>query len=424
MRRTLEHRNFLLLWLAQLISGVGDVLYTVGVMVTIFEKTGSALLTAGAMVATLLPSFLISPFAGAVVDKYPRQRVLFIMDIVRALLVGALLVWVRTQGFNVVGIYAIMAGLSAATAFYNPARQAIIPQLVPRYQVVAANSLMIATTQVTMAVGFIVGGLLVLVLDFETFVLLNMVSFIAAAIVVAPIRPKTTVSLETTSAPFFKSIATGFQYLRKHELARSLTTMEVLEHVPHGIWTSALLLVFVHEALGSDSVGWGFHNAAYFSGQIIGAIIAGLVAVQLGRHAGRLIIINSFLTAFATILYAFSPSLIFASVLAFLLGPPWAMRDVAQDSLLQTSVDEEMLGRVYAFRNTGLSLAFMLAGLMFAALADVFPVRALYVAGGILYFFTALYALSKRAIRNGRIDTRENMKDVKATPVTQLDVEI
>jgi hypothetical protein len=75
--------------------------------------------------------------------------------------------------------------------------------------------------------------------------------------------------------------------------------MEVLEHVPHGIWTSALQLVIVHEALGSDSVGWGFHNAAYFSGQIIGAVIAGLVAVQLGR----LIIINSFLTAFATVLY-------------------------------------------------------------------------------------------------------------------------
>jgi hypothetical protein len=122
--------------------------------------------------------------------------------------------------------------------------------------------------------------------------------------------------------------------------------------------------------------------------------------------------------------YAFSPSLIFASVLAFLPGPPWAMRDVAQDSLLQTSAGEEMLGRVYAFRNTGLSLTFMLAGLTFATLADVFPVHVLYFAGGILYFFTALYALSKRAIREGRIDTSEHVNDVKATVVTQLDVEI
>lgn len=404
MLRTLEHRNFLLLWLAQLVSGVGDVLYTVGVMVTIFEETNSALLTAGAMVATMVPSFLISPFAGAVVDKYPRQRVLFLMDVMRALLVGALLLWVRTQGFNVIGIYAIMAGLSAATAFYNPARQAIIPQIVPRFQVVAANSLMLSTAQVTLAVGFIVGGLLVLVLDFETFVILNMVSFIVAAVIVAPIRPKTTIATETTATPFLKSIADGFRYLRKHELARSLTTMEILEHIPHGIWTSALLLVFVHEALGSDSAGWGLHNAAYFAGQIIGAILAGVIAVRLARHAGRLIIFNSFLTSAATILYAFSPTLLFASVLAFLLGLPWALRDVAQDSLLQTSVDEAMLGRVYALRNTGLSLTFMLAGLTFAALADNISIRTLYFIGGVLYFFTALYALSRRAVREGRIE--------------------
>ncbi len=79
------------------------------------------------------------------------------------------------------------------------------------------------------------------------------------------------------------------------------------------------------------------------------------------------------------------------------------MRDVAQDSLLQGSVNIEMLGRVFATRTMLANLNFMLAGLAFAWLADQIPIRWIYLLGGVLYFGTALYALSNQAIRRSQI---------------------
>jgi MFS family permease len=108
----LKNRNFALLWSAQIVSVVGDVLYKVRIMVTSFERTGSAVQTAGVLVANMLPQFLLGPVAGAVVDRAPRQRVLVLMDLLRALLVGILLVVVREGHFNVWAIYAVLAFLA------------------------------------------------------------------------------------------------------------------------------------------------------------------------------------------------------------------------------------------------------------------------------------------------------------------------
>ena len=82
-----QNRNFLFLWLAQVISGTGDVFYSIGVMVRVFEQTGSALQTTGVLIAQSLPRFFLGPIAGAMVDKYPRQRVLILMDLIYVFLI-------------------------------------------------------------------------------------------------------------------------------------------------------------------------------------------------------------------------------------------------------------------------------------------------------------------------------------------------
>ncbi|MCB0188422.1 MAG: MFS transporter [Caldilineaceae bacterium] len=123
----LQNRNYRLLWLAQVISGVGDVLYTVAIMVTIFQQSGSALLTAGVTVANALPPFVLGPFAGAVVDGHARRRVLVLMDLLRAGLVGLILLFGRQGELNIWFIYLIVSGLAAAKSFYDPAQLALTP---------------------------------------------------------------------------------------------------------------------------------------------------------------------------------------------------------------------------------------------------------------------------------------------------------
>lgn len=405
-RQLLRNRNFLLLLLAQITSRLGDVFYNVAVMVTVFQRTGSALQTAGVMVATTLPSFLLGPFAGVWVDRYPRKRVMLAMDLLRAGLLALLLAMVLRADLNVWGVYGIVAGLSAAATLFEPARLALLPSLVSRKELVHANSLVMSTNQAVYAIGYALGGVLILTIGFEAMIVLDLGSFLLAALVVALLRPPGVAASATTPRqrlPMRRAVADGLRYLRDHALARPLITMEIMEHFPHAIWTSALMLVFTQEALQAGPAIWGYQNAIFFGGQFVGATFAALISSRLAQRPGWAIIGNAFLFSGLTISYALSPSVAFTLALCFFFGPTSAMRDVAQDSLLQASVDSDVMGRIYATRNMFASLAFMLAGILFAWLADQVDVRWVYGIGGLMYFVTALYAASNAAIRHSRI---------------------
>lgn len=404
MRQLLKNRDFALLWLAQIVSGIGDVLYSVGVMVTIFERTGSALQTAGVLVASNLPGFLLGPIAGAIIDNAPRRLVLLLSDLFRALLVASLLLFSSGDEFSVLGIYLVVAGLGAATTFYKPARQALLPALVSREELVRANSLIISTYHATLAAGYALGGLLVVWLGFYTLIILDLFIFILAALLVALIRsPADRRRGVGERRSLRRAIRDGARYLRDAPLPRTLVIMEVVEHIPHAVWTSALMLVFVSQALNGTPSDWGYQNAAFYSGMLAGAVLAVLIAAPLGRRPGWFIIGNALLFALLTVAYAFSPSVLFAIILCFAFGPTAALRDVAQDSLLQATVEHDLLGRVYALRGAAANLTYMLSGLLLAYLADQFNVRWVYAGAGFLYLLTGFYALSSRALRRSQI---------------------
>lgn len=402
-----QNRNFRLLWLAQIISGMGDVLYSVGVMVHVFQQTGSALQTTGVLIAQSLPRFLLGPIAGAMVDHYPRQRVLIVMDLVRAALVGLLLLVVRQGSVNLWGIYLVVAGITAASTFYQPARIAIVPSLVERFNLVRANSVLIGTAQGTMAVGYMLGGLLTLRIGFGSFVIFNLLTFLVSAALTALMRiqPRSEAEKQAQKArmPLRQSVLEGYTYLKNNPVVRPLVVMELLEHVPHGIWSSALMLVFAEKALRAGADAWGTMSALYFAGMMAGAVVASVAAKRLERYPGLIIGGNALASGVLTFLFALSPVTWVAVVLAFLFGPPSAVRDVVQDTLLQTVADDELLGRVYALREMGRWVVYMLAGLLFAWLADRMEIRTIYLLGGGLYLLTAVYALANKPLRQSQI---------------------
>ena len=415
----LRNHSFLYLWLAQSISGIGDVIYHVGVMVTIFQRTGSALQASGVLVATMIPAIAVGPFAGTIVDHNSRKFVLIAMDCLRGVCVLFLLLFVHDESLNMWGVYSVIAALSAATTVYRPARQAIIPSIVNTQQLMHANSLLAGTNQATLAAGFIVGGFLVLLVSLPALVVINAVTFVISAVLTLPIKARDSEQDQEThkeeKPTLRESIRSGVHYLRNHKLARPLVVMEVMEHVPHGIWSSALMLVFAEQAINGGPRAWGVLASMYFGGQLLGAIIASYAARSLARRPGWVIIANAGMFALLTVIFSQSPTLFFASVVSLIFGPPASIRDIAQESLLQKVVNQSMLGRVYAFRSMLMSLVFMVSSIGFAYLADYLSIRLIYLGGGILYSMTALYALSTSAIRNTR-NTDDDQLPIAVNP--------
>ncbi len=398
--------HFIFLWFVTIITTLAIELFTITILVAIFEQTESTLQAAGALIARTLPAFLLGPIAGVLVDRFRRKNVLVSMDLIRVGLVGLSIGLLQSsENLPIIAMYLILTGLSAADVFHRPARIALIPSLVSQTELVKANSFILVSSQIAMAISYSIGGWLILSFSLSQIAVSIIVMFglaiLVALLIVVPQRKATDDT--APDEPLFAALISGWHYLRQHPIARPLTIMETVEHVPHGIWTGALMLTFTKLVLQGDATDFGYQSTSYFSGMIIGSVAAMGMSNWLSRFPGWIIIVNAFLAGLFTFGYALSPTVLFAVVMAFIFGPPFAVRDVAQDALLQGTVEADQLGRVYATREMLRNVVFMLSGLFFAWLTEFMPIRMIYLSGGVMYLLTAMYAFSNKALRESRM---------------------
>lgn len=399
-----KRRPFRLLWLTHLVATLANELTTISIVVLVFGSTGSALQATGVLIARNLPPLLFGPFVGSVVDRWPRRPLLVLANLLRAGLLGLFLLAAAHGSGGLWAGYLLVFGLTLVEIVHKPALMATLPLVAPAGRVVWANSVFFTTTQVVFIIGYTAGGLASTAAGSQALATLNLGLFLLAAgaawLIGAIVRPSEAVA----SVHFWRNVADGFAYLRRHRLARTLISVEFLESWPHGVWTSALMLSFTVQALGAGVDAWGYQSGAFFAGQLLGALLALSAARWVGRRPGWIIIANAVLMSVLTFAYAASPSVIVAVLVSLAFGPPFALRDVAQDALLQTSVAATMLGRVYALREMFARLAFLIGGLLFAQLADTIGLRQTYALAAILYGLTALYTLWSAALRHSRVE--------------------
>ncbi|NJN84967.1 MAG: MFS transporter [Caldilineaceae bacterium] len=282
----------------------------------------------------------------------------------------------------------------------------MIPSIVPTGQLVRANSFILVSNQITLAIAYTAGGWLVLFMSLRQIALgvalLFGLAILCALLIAVPRRRE----VEGGSAhdPFWISLLSGWQYLRQHPHRPALDghgddRKPAQWHLDRGVDAGLYCA-----SLAGDSADWGYQVTSYFAGMIVGSLAALAMSDWLGRSPGRIIVMNAFAAGILTLAYANSQTVWAAVVLAFLFGPPFALRDVAQDSLLQATVEDGQLGRVYATREMLRSAVFLVAGIFFAWLSDYVPVYTIYIAGGLIYLLTGFYALNNKALRESRMD--------------------
>ncbi len=404
MMQLIRQRSFFFLWMTQLIATLANELTTISIIVLVFSSTGSALQATGVLVARNLPPLVFGPFVGSLVDRWPRRPVLVVANLVRAGMLGVFLFAMANGMDGLWTGYLLVFGLTLIEIMHKPAILATLPVVVPTERLVWANSVLFTTTQVVFTIGYTSGGLITATSGPNLLATLNLGLFVLAAGSASLIGVIANPAKSVARVRFWRNVADGFIYLREHRLARTLITVEFFESWPHGAWTSALMLSFTVQALGADVDAWGYQSGAFFAGQLLGAILALSFAQRLGARPGWIIIANGFLMSALTFAYAASTSVMVAVLVSMAFGPPFALRDVAQDSLLQTSVASNMLGRVYALREMFARMAFLVGGLLFGQLADSIGIREIYMIAALLYGLTALYTLWSSVLRHSRLE--------------------
>ncbi len=224
-----RNRNFRRLWLAQIVSENGDWFYTLAIYSLLLQLTGKASSIAMALVLQVLPHTILGPLAGVVNDRFSRRKVMIVSDLLRMVIVACMLL-IRTRGFVWV-IYPLLFLETVMVAFFEPARNAVIPNVVAEKDVIVANTLSSATWSFDLAIGSMLGGLVAAWLGRDAVFVLNSLSFLASAILIGGMRFAESHADEATRHPEdlaagLSSIRAGFNYIRHDPKLAALVSLK------------------------------------------------------------------------------------------------------------------------------------------------------------------------------------------------------
>lgn len=374
------------LWSARTISQWGDTFNVVALALLIYDLTGSGLGVSGVVVAEILPVLLLAPLAGPLVDRWPRVRVMIGSDLFRLVLAIVLAAWHDAPA----GVYAIAFGMSIGTVFFNPAASSVLPALVTKDALVAANTGIWTAAVLSQIVLAPLAGLLVVTVDYGPAFVINAVSYAVSAALLRKLRAPGTPQQGQRRRRLWAEASDGVAVLAQQRVLRALAIGQLLASLSAGA-TSALLVVLANEQLGVTAGGYGLLIAAIG----VGAALGPLVLLRLIRNPARpLFVFGPFgLRGLVDLIIASTTVLPLAAATLVVYGVGTSTGAVTFNSMLQTEAPEHVRGRVFAAMDVlwqgGRLISLGMGGL----LADVYGIQTVYYLGGALLLAAAAAGL-------------------------------
>lgn len=395
------------LWLAQSVSLVGDFFNLTALQTLVGSAappgaTGRALGTL--FLCYTLPAFLLGPVAGVIVDRHDRRRVMIACDVARALI--ALSFCLVSDREHLPYLYVGVALLFAFSAFFEPARSALLPDLVPAKHLAVASELSAATWSISFAVGASLGGLVTSTFGFATAFAVNAASFLCSAVLVTAVGPGHGAEhVAGQRRGFLTELTAGLEYIRTE--AGVLALLSVKPAWCLGNALSMLMVMFGSRVfpLGRDgAVSIGLMSTARALGTLLGPIASRALARGDPGRMWAAIPIAYLVGALFAFLFSRSTSLGEACawlVLTHLGGSTlWIFSMV----LLQAQVPGPMRGRVFATEQMAYTLAMGASYGFFGLAVDAWQLspRQLGAALAVVFLVPGLLWSAARVFRPGR----------------------
>lgn len=339
----LKNTNFLFLWAATLFSSFALAFFTFSQTWYIAKTLNLEASLGVVFVALSVPRLIFMIIGGAVADKFPKKNIMFYSNIIRAILVATILTWfiVGDVTLYTFALLALFFGL--ADAFFWSADGSILPELVEKSRLTQANSLTQMTNQASVILGPVLGGILIKFTNYETIFSITILLLIVAAILVQKIQ-FTMPELKDTDKGMFTSIKEGILYVKESPfLSTFLICSAFLNLFLIGPMQVGFPL-FVKNVLHGDSLQFSYLEASVGGGMAIGAVIVGLR--NINRRRGLFCIIMMLLSGVFFLAINFSTVLWQALLAGMFYGITIAMAIVPLMAMIQSTVKEEMMGRV------------------------------------------------------------------------------
>ena len=404
--------NFRRLWLAQIVSENGDWFYTLAIYSLLLDLTGKASSVALALVLQVLPHTLLGPLAGVVNDRFSRRKVMIVTDVLRMVIVACMLL-VRTRG-TVWIIYPLLFLETMMVAFFEPARNAVIPSVVADEDVIVANTLASATWSFDLAIGSVLGGIVAAWLGRNAVFAINSLSFAASALLISRMHFAESHADAANRHPEdqaagWSAIRAGFRYIAHDPKLAAVVSLKGGMSIIGTSWVLFPVLamrVFVLPVAGLTPERAALFGMSLLMGaRGIGALLGPLGATRLtGQREPRLriaVLVGFLVGGIGYVLLGHAQSVWGAVAVIVLAHSGTSTVWVFSTTLLHLNTDDRFRGRVFgadlAISMFVLAAASWIAG--HAIDAGVSP-RSVAAATGVAMFVpAAIWALALRLWR-------------------------
>ena len=386
-------KSFYYYWFAATSISFADVIYIMVITTFIYKETESAFLAATFPLIRAITNIVAGFSAPLLQMRFSYSKLLITLQLTKAILITALILGFSFITGSITYLLLMVLIISFIEGWSTPLLSSIIPNVVDQEHLVKANSSLSVTSQIVQFSGYTLTGFIVIKYG-HMLTLVGTAILLWAALFCLYITTSSLKIEQPSVTSKWNAIKEGWGHLWSNKTLRLVTIMDIIEGMAGTIWVGALTLVYVKEVLHQSEQWWGYINASYY----IGTILGGLLIMGLANKIQKNLVINmaigsAFFSLF-TLLYGLNSIPILSLVLCVLMGPAYQLRDVSQQTAIQSNVKTNILPKVYASRSILLSTISGVSIGFFGLIADFLGIRWVYILGAFLIATSALLSFA------------------------------
>lgn len=346
--RVLRQRDVFWLWIGQVVSAIGDKFFDIAVVWIATKEVGAG--AGGVVVLGTVASLIFWLLGGVYADRWNRRWTMIATDILRALVLVAMVLIMSLGELQLWHIGLVTAILSALNALFQPALIASLPEIVPdTRQLQATNALMDVTTRVAMSIAPVLAGYLLALTSAENLFLFDALTFIVSAVAIYGIGSKYKWKADTAKRKNIRAdIIEGFQLIVAHRpLAWGIFVVIFWVNIIWALFYIIGIPLYAQEVLGGDARTFGLIVTAYGVGNVIGGFLIGNLSTErklLLLFGGKLVL------GFGFVILSLSSTLPMAMLGAFCASFGGPMTDITLLVIMQKELPSGTIGKTYSLR--------------------------------------------------------------------------
>ncbi|MEK4244181.1 MFS transporter [Psychrobacillus sp. FSL K6-2684] len=372
------------------LANIGGWIYLLALNLIILEKTGSVLAVTGLYIIKPFASMLIGPWAGSVIDRVSTKHLMIFLDLLRALLVGSLLLVDSLWAIYVMVLFIQMAGAMFETSSFT-----YMTLLLPEEERNKFNALLSFVHSGAFVTGPFLAGILFMLAPLEFSLLVNIIIFICCGIWTSFLPNKLNATIEAKKHLDLKEVREDWLLVWKFS-KKSLPFFLIYMTFQGTMLLTAALdsteVVFAKEVLSLTDAAYGSLVSIGGVGFLLGAICTNLLVRFLSPKA--LMSVGTLLVATGYFIYSISTTYFVASLGFLILSFFLSIANTGYMTFIQSHIDSNMMGRISSLYEMASSFVQMIAVLLFGIFAGWISVKAVVIGGSLLMLIVSCYLLT------------------------------